>query len=697
MCLFAQPTNDSIASDWEKELELNEVVVVANRPVVKHEPDRIVYLAKNDPFALGLNGVQILDRVPRVSVTDDRVSVAGKSSVKYIIDGHLLEMPEEAVALRLKNLQWQEIEKVELLTTPPAKYAAGSNVAFISITTRNESHGTRGNVWGNGSVREDFSYLLGANVSHTSRKVELSADASWQNLKGMNDLDRTYTFSDHIHTSDRRNHFTNRSIAANGLFKYKLTDRLSAGVILNYSMLRLKSSIVDVTHNDGIASFSRSISPFRPNNAVTVTAFGDWTIDEKGKMLSLTYNFFNRRTDSFADVATWQDDDNSSRLTDTGSNLFRIHSVKLDASLPFTSFRMEAGAAFTAVDNSTDLRVNDFIDGEWTTNPLQSNAFNYSENTAAVYFSAEKSFFGALFGKVGLRYEHTDVKGLQLVENMRHGRSYGYLFPSLNLSWNKPEAGRFSMSYSMGIMRPNFGDLNPFRHYTTVSDYFSGNPDLAPCISHNAELTYSHKGVYAVIYNSYNHNAIGYVTRFNPDGSQHTLPDNCLNTNKTGLYASYNRSLFHFWNLQLGGEVFHSAAKSRIVDFKEADDNGWSGKLELNSSWMLNKQKTLILNFRFSHYFPWKDRMTHYSSISLTGVELRYALLSNRLNLALSVNDPFGWNITKSRAYYRDYVVNTRNDIHSHAVTFRASWSFGGNKVNTVHRDSKEKESIRSY
>ena len=697
MCLFAQPTNDSIASDWEKELELNEVVVVANRPVVKHEPDRIVYLAKNDSFAVGLNGVQILDRVPRVSVTDDRVSVAGKSSVKYIIDGHLLEMPEEAVALRLKNLQWQEIEKVELLTTPPAKYAAGSNVAFISISTRNESHGTRGNVWGNGSVREDFSYMLGANVSHTSRMVELSADVSWQNLKGINDLDRTYTFSDHNHTSDRRNHFTNRSIAANGLFKYKLTDRLSAGVILNYSMLRLKSSIVDVTHDDGIVSFSRSISPFRPNNAVTVTVFGDWTIDEKGKMLSLTYNFFNRRTDSFADVATWQDDDNSSRLTDSGSNLFRIHSVKLDASLPFTSFRMEAGAAFTAVDNSTDLRVNDFIDGEWTPNPLQSNAFNYSENTAAVYFSAEKSFFGALFGKVGLRYEHTDVKGLQLVENMRHSRSYGYLFPSLNLSWNKPEAGRFSMSYSMGITRPNFGDLNPFRHYTTVSDYFSGNPDLAPCISHNAELTYSHKGVYAVIYNSYNHNAIGYVTRFNPDGSQHTLPDNCLNTNKTGLYASYNRSLFHFWNLQLGGEVFHSAAKSRIVDFKEADDNGWSGKLELNSSWMLNKQKTLILNFRFSHYFPWKDRMIHYSSISLTGVELRYALLSNRLNLALSVNDPFGWNTTKSRAYYRDYVVNTRNDIHSHAVTFRASWSFGRNKVNRVYRDTKEKESIRSY
>lgn len=696
-CLFAQETNDSISSDWEKIFELNEVVVVASRPVLKQEPDRIVYLTKNDPYALGLNGVQVLDRIPRVTVTNDQVSVAGKTSVKYIIDGHLLEMPEEAIALRLKNLQSTGIEKVELLTTPHTKYAAATNVAYISITTRNESHGTRGNVWGNGIVREDFSYLLGGNISRTTRKVELSADVSWQDMKGINDLDRTYTFSDYTRTSDRSNHFTNRSLGANGLFKYKFTNRLNAGVILNYSMMRLKSNIFDETIDNGIASFSRNISLSRPNNAIIVTAFGDWTLDGMGKMLSLTYNFFNRHTQSFSDVTTWEYDDNSTRLTDDGTNKYRIHSAKLDAALPFTSFRMYAGAAYTGVDNSTDLQINDFIEGGWVNNLLQSNSFNYNEKTAAVYLSAEKSFPYSFFGKIGLRYEHTVVKGLQFVDNMRHDKTYGYLFPSLNLSWNKPEVGRFSMSYSMGITRPNFGDLNPFRYYTTVSDYFSGNPDLDPSISHNAEINYSNKGVYAVLYNSYNHNTIGNITKFNPDGSQYIIPENCLNTNKTGLYASYNRSFFQWWNLKLGGEVFYSIAKSKITDFKEADDHGWSGKLELNSSWMLNRQKTLIFNFRFSHYFPWKDRMIHYSSISLIGLDVRYALFNNRLNLALSVNDPFGWNITKFKAFYTDYVVNSRNDIHSHAVSFRVSWSFGGNKVNDVYRDNKERESQRTY
>lgn len=697
MCLLAQETNDSIKAEWERELDLKEVVVVASSPVLRQSPDRIVYLTKNDPYALGLDGVQVLDRIPRVSVTNDQVSVAGKSSVRYIIDGHLLEMPDEAITLRLKNLQSSGIEKIELLTTPPAKYEAATNVAYISITTRNEALGTRGNLWGNATIREDLSYLLGGNINHSTRKLGLSADVSWQDTKGINDLDRTYSFSDFVRTSDRSNHFTHRALGVNGLIKYKFNDRFSAGAIVNFSTLRLKSKLLDETIDNGMVSYSQSISPAKPNNAITLTAFGDWMLDSKGKMLSLTYNFFNRHVHSYSDVATWQAEEEHTRLTDDGTNRYRINSVKLDASLPFGVFKMDAGAAYTGVANDTEISVSDYINDSWVTDALQSNNFNYQEKTAAVYVSAERNFSNSLFAKLGLRYEYTDVKGVQLIDNMRHDKSYGYLFPSVNLSWNSPRVERFSLSYSMGITRPNFGALNPFRYYTTVSDYYSGNPDLDPSIAHNAEINYSFKGIYAVIYNSYNHNAIGNITRFNPDGSQYTLPENCLNTNKTGLYASYNRSLVSWWNLKFGGEVFYSVAKSRVPDFKDANDHGWSGKLELNTSWMLNRQKSLIFNLRFSHYFPWRDRMIHYSSISLIGCDIRYSMLDNRLNLALAVNDPFGWNITKSKAYYNDYTVTTRNDIHSHAVTFRVSWSFGRTKVASVYRDTKERESNRSY
>ena len=88
--------------------------------------------------------------------------------------------------------------------------------------------------------------------------------------------------------------------------------------------------------------------------------------------------------------------------------------------------------------------------------------------------------------------------------------------------------------------------------------------------------------------------------------------------------------------------------------------------------------------------------MVHYQSMSLIGCELRYMLLDNRLAMIVSVSDPFGWNITRSTAHYKDYSIASRNNIHSHSVQLRISYTFGGNKVNNVYRDSKERESVRS-
>lgn len=699
--LFAQENNDSVSIDsianhWDKLLELNEIVVVGHRTVVKQEPDRIVYLTKNDAFVKGLNGIEVLDRIPRVTVEGDAVTVAGKSSVRYIVDGRLLEMSDDAVAMQLKNLQATGIEKIEVLTTPPAKYAAGANVAFISITTRDESLGTRGNVWGRGVAREGISYMLGGSLSHTTRKVELSVDANWNDNRGINDLDRTFTFSDHVKTSNRSTHFTNRALGLNGLFKYKFTDRLAAGAIANFGTNRMNSKLSDVTNDNGNIFSSNNYSPSRPNNTLTLTTFADWLLDGKGKMLSLTYNWFNKSTKSFSDVTTtWSD--GSSHLTNDGHNRYHIHSVKLDATLPFDAFKMETGMAYTAIGNKTALTAGTCNGSQWVHDPSQSNGFDYDESTVAAYASVEKSFSNSFFGKLGLRYEHTDVRGLQSIGDEKHNNNYGYLFPALNLSWNKQNVGRFSLSYSMGITRPNFGDLNPFRYHTTTSDYVSGNPDLRPSIAHNVELSYSFKGIYAVLYNSYHRHAIAYVTRFNADGSQFSIPENCIDNNKVGLYASYYRSIFDWWNVNLGGEVFNTNAKSKIADFREHDDNSWSGKLELSTSWMLNRPKTLIFNVRFSHYFPYHERMVRYESMSLIGFELRYLLLDNRLALTAAVSDPFGWNITKSKGYYNDYSIHTCNNIHSHAVSLRVSYSFGGNKVNNVYRDTKEQESTRSY
>ncbi|MDE6074120.1 MAG: hypothetical protein K2F80_05930, partial [Muribaculaceae bacterium] len=108
LSLFARE-NDSTTVLMKK--ELSDVVVTGRRPALKHEPDKIIYIVRNDPFAKGLDCVELLDNIPQVSVINNLVSVAGKNSVKYIIDGHLLEMTDEATMMKLKNLQADGINK----------------------------------------------------------------------------------------------------------------------------------------------------------------------------------------------------------------------------------------------------------------------------------------------------------------------------------------------------------------------------------------------------------------------------------------------------------------------------------------------------------------------------------------------------------------------------------------------------------
>ena len=693
LSLFARE-NDSTTVLMKK--ELSDVVVTGRRPALKHEPDKIIYIVRNDPFAKGLDCVELLDNIPQVSVINNLVSVAGKNSVKYIIDGHLLEMTDEATMMKLKNLQADGINKIELLTTPPARYAAGDNVAYINIVTRNESLGTRGNVWNQGSLSDNFNYSLGGNISNTTRKIEISGDASWNDSKGNNDIHRQYIFTDNNRTSDRATSFTLQTLGANGMFKYKFDSRLSTGAIVNFSSSHMGTSVSDFTADNVSEMLSTSITPSYPDNSLTLTGFVDWNLDSNGKLMSLTYNYFDKNSTSISNVTTALNDIDITQLNKDADNNYNIHSVKLDAILPFSFIKLETGIAFTKISNKTKLIISDELNGIWQINPNQSNNFIYSEKTGAVYLSAGKNFGNSLFGKIALRYEHTNVSGLQKSDNSIHNQNYRYLFPSINVSHNFRRAGRLSADYSIGIIRPNFSDMNPFRYYTTVNDYFTGNPDLKSVTVHNIGVNYSFNGLYAVLYGSWNKNAIGYITRFNPDRIEWTMPENCLNTMKSGIYSSYNRFLFDLWNINIGGEVYYSASTSKNIEYRQSNSGSWSGKIELNTSWLLNRQKTLIFNIRTSHYFPYQEKMINYSSRTLLNCELRYMLLDNKLTLSASLSDPFEWNITTSNTQFKDYYMKSRVDIHSHSIAFRIAYSFGRDKVNCVYRDTKEHESQRS-
>lgn len=699
VCLFAQETNDSVPENWERELELNKVVVVARRPVVKQQEGKLVYLVKNDPYARGLDGITILDRIPRVSVNNGIVSVAGKGNVRYIIDGLLMELDASAMAMRLQNLRSEDIEKIELLTSPPSRYAAEPNAVYISITTHIETLGTKGSVYGSLNQSDKLREYLSGSISHAARKWEMSLDASLSNYYATNDNDMEYLFSDgsHPRNSSTKNKSHIFDTGVNALFRYKFTPCMSIGAIANFNYESASGKATNLTEFGENSSSSQSLTKSRPNNALTLTGFYDWLFGSRGEALQLTYNYFHRHSPASSYITTkYSNIPENNVVNEVGKTVYRFHSGKVDFKLPNSWAQIETGMAYTDILNSSDNTLSQTL----VRGPLldkTSNVFDYTEHIAAAYITASRHLGAGFWGKVSARYEYTSTKGKQLSTAGINRDSYGHLFPSVNISWSKERLGSFNISYSMGMGRPNLWELNPFKYHSTTDEYAAGNPALKPTVYNNAEINYyGLGGLYSVLYTSFASDAVGYIRRFDENGIISTRPYNCLSTNKTGLYANYKRTFFDRWEMNLGGEVFYTSSRSDVPDFKISHMEDWSGKLEVSTDIMLDRLKTLIFTARFTHFFPWQQNMINYESFRLFNLSLRYSLLNNRLALQLKANDIFGWNKTRSKEHYADYTIRHTVNAHTAYVQFGISYRFGRDKVNGVWRASKEDQSGRT-
>jgi hypothetical protein len=326
-----------------------------------------------------------------------------------------------------------------------------------------------------------------------------------------------------------------------------------------------------------------------------------------------------------------------------------------------------------------------------------SNEYDYTEQTAAAYVSAWRQLSKKISIKAGLRVEKTWTSGRQVYIDESNSDNYIYLFPSIHFGWQATDKIHLGSAYSKGISRPDFQNLNPFRYYMTPNNYFAGNPYLTPGATDNFEINFNNgRGLYAVIYESHQKDAQGTTTSFSSDGVQCTTIENCFSSDKAGLYVSWQKNIFDWWSINLGGEVFYSQCVTTGQSTTMKNLYLWSGKSENGTDFFLNHNHTLVLSVNYTHYFPYVEMNTKQKSLVLFYSQLRYSAFNNNLRLSLSVSDPFRQNITRTIRHYTDYSVYASNYVHPHSVSLAASWSFGGDKVRRFYRQSKNTEAKRA-
>ena len=713
---------------------LGSVSVNGRMPVIRNEVDRLQYIVSNDEFACGLSAQELLSRVPMVTMTGGQAMILGKGQAHFMLNGRITDLDDETIRQKLWTMRSEDIDRIEVLSIPSGRDAMEMGGGYINIVLRrDQALGWRGDVSTEVGISDDWSGRASGSVSYASEKFDMTIDAHGGRTTQTTDNLTTYTYGDDAYLiSDTRAKEKDKELAANLTLRYLPTENLELGGMLSWKTQWPENVISGEVNLIGERTPSEAHQDPNDNTTVkSLTAYCDWHLDTKGKLLSLTYQNYKKDDDSKTSVSSDNSGTTESYPVIRWNDFFcevdyHIHSARLDLTLPFDFLTIDAGASYTYIRNQADFGVNNSSTTSYMI--YAGNVLDYQEKSKAAYISLHHDW-GKFAMKAGLRYEHIDFEEVanDYLANMFSDEkapyakeSKDYWLPSFSFSFKPIEGHQFNFSWGTSCQRPNFYDLNPIRVYKTIYEYNEGNPLLRPSRMSNIELSYhNHHGLYACAYHRHGSNMVVWQTGWEilRDGNDYfapissycqNKPQNYGRINQTGLYLRYQRQLSEHLMATAEGDVFYHDATSTLNDGSYL--YGWGKRMAVSADWYLNAQHTLLLNARYQHWFSDYRDMTETESYGYFYFALRYAMLGDRLRLSLVANDPFHQYVTNeniyssSKQYYDrlDYTFAgsmghlSHTNHHAHYIGLTATYSFGGKKLRQVRHDLNNSESKRA-
>lgn len=484
---------------------LDEVVVVAEKTTVNIRLDKKIYNIGKDLSVRGGNASDVLGNVPSVQVdVEGNVSLRGNESVTILIDGRPSALVGINGAEALRQIPAEAIEKVEVITSPSARYDAEGTAGILNIILRkNKLTGFNGSLQIDLGTPDQLGTAFNANLRN--KKFNFFTNTGWRyRANPGNSFTDSEFFSPSAQNArvieDRRFGRLGRSLFTSFGVEHYLNDNSSiiANVILNDGNDDdLNTNTID--RFDAVGNINEATlrveDESEDEQRIQYTLDYINNFDGNGKKLSINLQYSSELEDIFNDITE----------TDTQVNLLndlervlenqdeKRGLLQLDYVHPVgENIQYEAGyrGNIRNIFNSFNLSERlVFPDGPLVPDAGLNNSFNYKEFINAAYFQ-----YGQEFGKVsllaGLRYENTAIEIEQETSLTTDKKSYGNLFPTVNLGYEVKDGESFTLGYNRRIRRPRGRFLNPFPSRSSESNIFSGNVDLDPVISYAFDIGY---------------------------------------------------------------------------------------------------------------------------------------------------------------------------------------------------------------
>jgi len=516
---FSQPFDLAAGQNFQAEKtalqpstkKLQDVTVTSRKPMIEIKADKTIFNVENSINATGSNALELLQKSPGIQVdNNDNITMKGKNGVKIYIDGKPTQLDVKSLAAYLKTINSNDVEAIEMISNPSAKYDASGNAGIINIRLKkNKKFGT------NGSVTAGFVQGVtpkgnaGVNLNYRDKKVNLFGNVGGNIGDYENGLDLYRVQKDSLYDQHSMNTSSSKNLNVKGGADFFLNSKNTIGVMATGSF-----------SDNNWSSTSNTNVYYQPKNEYvkTLQAYNAIPGHRTNSNVNLNYRYNDtsgREINFDADYGLFRGVGRSYQpnyyIDKNGATLYNvinrnytptdidIYTAKVDFEQPAFKGKFGFGAKFSYVKTTNTFDFFNDINGVPVKQLNRSNSFTYKENVNAAYVNYQRKFNEKWSIQTGLRMEQTNSEGdltradglVQADNNVK--RDYINLFPSAAITWTVNPKNTLNLTYSRRIDRPSYQDLNPFENKLDELTYEKGNAFLKPQYTDNIELTHTFK------------------------------------------------------------------------------------------------------------------------------------------------------------------------------------------------------------
>jgi outer membrane receptor protein involved in Fe transport len=678
---------------------LGEIIVVGERKTVDSKIDRKVINVSRDINSTGGTAIDLLRNVPSLTVnTDGSVSLRGSSDVSILID----DRPTSIDATKLDQISSSEIESIEILTNPTAKYNPEGKSGIINLKLKQKkAAGFNGNAMITAGTGDKYNAGLSLNYNFGNVNLSASYNGIFRKTESERYLLRESYISDSAHFVQQNSATTLDSRSNKFTLGSNINLNSKNSLTLSYSYnpsVRIDNDSTLSQYFDKTMNLTESILTDNSEN-INGTSH-DYvlsyrkTFNKKGEELTLDYNYAIT-SEKMDQLQIFHFSDYSESAEIFNDSKYRKSNLQLNCVLPVgKTSKLESGFQSIIRRTGIDYFQNNLVGDIWIKDEENSNNFVYNEQIHSVYstFSGKTKELSYI---AGIRLEQTFIDGEQTVNSEIINQDYFNFYPSLNFKYTLDENNGIQLSYSRRINRPSARQINPFIDKSSLEVYRSGNPNLIPEYANSIEAGYNGKWKksntgFSLFYNIIA-NPINMIAVLDSAGISHMYPENVSSGTNYGFDLTYEQPFTKWWKLSSNGSFYRNTIKS---DDAGLSNSNFSYNARLNNLFTVDMKTSAQLVIMYTGpIIAITSKMEPQFSVDLA---LKRDILNSKLSLTARATDIFNTLKNSYTAWGANYTADNWRKPETRVFYLSIIYNFGKNGSSKNGKSNVNNESVHS-